>query len=111
MTTCAEVLSRAALGIAWNEVLVRDAQDGRLSPSIQRFALEATKRLDALATVVATGDYAPAGMAVVRIPKRDGSYRGLDIPAVQDRIVERALLAHLAPLFDRLLGPFSYAYR
>ena len=37
--------------------------------------------------------------------------RTLHVPAVRDRVVERAVLAVLTPVIDPLLGPFSYAYR
>jgi retron-type reverse transcriptase len=47
----------------------------------------------------------------VRIPKQGGGVRTLHIPAVRDRIVERALLDVLTPLVDPVLGPSSFAYR
>jgi hypothetical protein len=41
------------------------------------------------------------------IPKDTGGQRVLHIPAVRDRVVQRAVLAELTPLIDPLLGPSS----
>jgi CRISPR-associated protein Cas1 len=104
------LLDRDQLAAAWDEVLKRDRQDGVLSAAIARFEADADARLDRLADQFATGDYRPADLTRVTIPKGDG-VRLLDIPPVRDRVVERAVLELITPLVDPHLGPASFAYR
>ena len=103
--------SVSALADSWKRVLANDAADDVLSPGVQRFAQDAERRLDELRERLLGGDYVPARLARVSIPKEDGTERVLHIPPVADRIVERAVLSVLAPLIDPILGPGSFAYR
>jgi Retron-type reverse transcriptase len=50
-------------------------------------------------------------MTRITIPKSSGGTRDLAVGAIEDRIVERALLGVLDPLVDPLLSPWSFAYR
>ncbi|KXK58998.1 hypothetical protein AWW66_26575 [Micromonospora rosaria] len=50
-------------------------------------------------------------MTRVSIPKPDGGIRSLAIGAIEDRIVERAVLDVLDPVVDPTLSPWSFAYR
>lgn len=105
------VANPSALADSWKRVLANDAADDVLSPGVQRFAQHADTRLDELRQRLLSGEYLPARLARVSIPKENGDERVLHIPPVADRIVERAVLSVLAPLIDPLLGPSSFAYR
>ena len=55
-----------------------------------------------------------SGLLPVRerlIPKRDGRYRRLGIPALRDRVVQMALKLVMEPIFEIDFYPSSYAYR
>jgi RNA-directed DNA polymerase len=47
----------------------------------------------------------------VEIPKEGGKRRGLSIPAIRDRVVQRALKLILEPIFEADFQPGSYGYR
>lgn len=50
-------------------------------------------------------------MFAVGIPKSDGEQRELHIPALRDRIVERAIVDVIGPEVDREFIPTSFGYR
>ncbi|HKR48600.1 MAG TPA: CRISPR-associated endonuclease Cas1 [Pseudonocardiaceae bacterium] len=101
----------STLADSWKRVLANDAADDVLSAGVQRFAQDADAHLEELRERLLGGDYAPARLARVSIPKENGDERVLHIPPVADQIVERAMLSVLTPLIDPLLGPSSFAYR
>lgn len=105
------VPTRGALERAWQKVWESDLADGTEAPGVTRFASEATQRLDALAASLTDGNYQPAPLTEIAIPKGDGEMRELRIPSVTDRVVERAVLEQVTPLVDPWLGPAAHAYR
>lgn len=96
---------------AWSDVLASDREDGMLGAGVARFALDAEDKLAEIIAQLRSGTYTPGRLTPVALPRPDGQTRMLHIPAVRDRIVERAMLAVLTPVIDPWLGPFSYAYR
>ncbi len=101
--------SSEALRRAWNQVLRKDLSDGEMSASVDRFQAGLEENLAGLASDLANGDFRAHDLT--RFVLRDAGNRVLDIPAVRDRLVERALLEAITPHVDPLLGPVSYAYR
>ena len=99
-----------ALRRAWSEVLASDGADGQLSAGVARFEESLDEELVRLAADLAWGTYRPRDLTEVEVPK-DAGTRLLHIPAVRDRIVERAILEAVTPHVDPHLGPASYAYR
>lgn len=103
-------LTEAELRAAWNDVLDNDREDGEISSSVDRFASDVDEQLSRLAECLSDGSYEPSDLFEVSIPKDDG-VRILHVPAVRDRVVERALLDRVTPLVDPWLGAASFAYR
>lgn len=101
----------AMLAAAWKRVYANDAEDDVLSAGVRRFDEDAERRLQELAEQLVNGSYRPQPLTELVIPKEDGGQRVLRVPAVRDRVVERALLGVLTPLLEPHLGPGSYAYR
>lgn len=57
------------------------------------------------------GDYKPALIKGVMIPKADGGQRQLGIPTVQDRVIQQAISQQLNLKFDPVFSEHSYGYR
>ena len=104
------LLTHEDLSQAWEDVLRNDLEDGIPAPGVTRFADNTEANLDTLHATLNDGTYRPRDLTEILIPKHDGQ-RTLHIPAVRDRIVERALLDKITPYVDPWLGPASYAYR
>lgn len=64
-----------------------------------------------LSSKLKSGTFAFQALRTVLIPKADGGWRPLGILSLNDRIVERALLLLLAPVFDPWLHEASMAFR
>lgn len=65
-----------------------------------------------LARTVREGSYQPAAVRRVMIPKPGSKEkRPLGIPTVRDRVVQRALLATIEPIFEREFAEHSYGFR
>jgi RNA-directed DNA polymerase len=70
------------------------------------------QRTEYLARVLKEGSYQPAAIRREWIPKPGSQEkRPLGIPTVQDRIVQKALLATIEPIFEREFAEQSYGFR
>lgn len=64
-----------------------------------------------LAGSIRDGEYSPRALRGALIPKDSGGVRGLAIPTVRDRVVQRTASQVLSPSVDTLLEDCSFAYR
>ena len=88
----------------------RESDDGNLAPSILKFQEDAEEKILRLSEALLDGSYKPYQFTEVDI-ETNGKERTLHIPAVQDRIVARAILATTTSRIDPLLGASAFGYR
>lgn len=64
-----------------------------------------------LSAALKSGAYQPGAVRRVFIPKGDGRKRPLGIPNVLDRVVQRAMVLLLEPIYEQVFLPCSYGFR
>jgi group II intron reverse transcriptase/maturase len=57
------------------------------------------------------GTFEPGAVKRVYIPKKDGTSRPLGIPNLIDRVIQRALVLLMEPIYEREFYDFSYGFR
>ncbi|MCL2455405.1 MAG: CRISPR-associated endonuclease Cas1 [Micrococcales bacterium] len=110
MSLLEHLATPARLEMAWQEIRDNDPGDDP-SPALARFEENAPARLTELSEALLNGDYRPRPLTRIELPKDSGGVRVLDIPAVVDRVAERALLNVVTPIVDPLLSPAAFGYR
>ena len=92
------------------------ASSGARTPGvdgIDRRMLEANLQHE-LATIreaLLAGSYSPLPARRVHIPKANGKLRPPGIPSLRDRIVQRAMLMAMEPIWESDFHPVSYGFR
>jgi RNA-directed DNA polymerase len=100
-------LDQAILG-----VVHKRGSAGMDGQSTTQFSLDWTRQCEQIREELRTGSYCPQPARRVWIPKPGSTeLRPLGIPAVRDRVVQRALLAVLEPIFERDFAEQSYGFR
>jgi RNA-directed DNA polymerase len=79
--------------------------------TIEDFPAFAREHWPRIATAIREGNYRPAPVRRVWIPKPDGSMRPLGIPTVLDRVIQQAVAQVLGPLFEAGFSEHSHGYR
>lgn len=105
------VATERALHAAWAEILANDRADGARSAAVTRFAEDVDAQLREIVSDLRAGRYRPRPLSPVEVRDADGGTRALAIPAVRDRVIERAVGDVLVGLIDPILGPSSFGYR
>jgi RNA-directed DNA polymerase len=107
-----KMLREDVLAKAWREVKANAGSAGVDGQTIEQIEQRGVEGLLAeLAAELREGRYRPRAVRRVRIPKPDGSQRGLGIPAVRDRVVQAAAKTVLEPTFEADFRNSSYGFR
>ena len=99
------------LNVAWNKVRSNKGVCGVDGMNIVRFNKMMFNNLLNLKEYLREGAYHPSPVKRFSIKKPDGGKRPLGILTVEDRIVQRAVMQVIEPLFDRRFSACSFGYR
>lgn len=92
------------------------ASRGARTPGIDGVDKQAMKaelplELERIRAELLAGDYQPLPARRVYIPKANGKQRPLGIPSLRDRIVQRAMLMVMEPIWESDFHRLSYGFR
>jgi RNA-directed DNA polymerase len=92
------------------------ASSGARTPGIdgidkQRMQADLDHHLTGLRTDLLKGTYRPTPVKRIYIPKANGKLRPLGIPTLTDRIVQRAMLMAMEPIWESDFHRLSYGFR
>jgi RNA-directed DNA polymerase len=106
------VYQRANLVAAFAKVAANEGAAGVDHQTIEMFSKELGANLNRLAEEVKEGTYRPKPVRREWIDKPGSKEkRPLGIPTVRDRVVQKALLNVLEPIFERDFAAHSYGFR
>ena len=100
------------LAAAWERVRANRGAagvDGSTLKAVEAYG--AQRMLAELAEDLRAGNYHPAPVRRVEIPKPDGRMRPLGIPTVKDRVAQQAAKLVLEPIFEADFLSCSYGFR
>ncbi len=106
-----EILEPENLAQAWQRVKANQGAPGIDGMTVEDFPAFAREHWPRIATAIREGNYRPAPVRRVWIPKPDGTKRPLGIPTVLDRVIQQAVAQVLGPLFEADFSEQSYGYR
>lgn len=107
-----EVLRRENLILALRRVQSNKGAPGVDGMSVEELTSYLKTNWPRIREELLSGEYAPAPVLRVEIPKPDGKgMRPLGIPTVLDRFIEQAILQVLTPIFDPHFSDNSYGFR
>jgi RNA-directed DNA polymerase len=91
--------------------LKRDAATGADGVTWQEYEVGLEERLTELASRLTRGAYRAKPVRRVYIPKPDGRQRPIGVPALEDKIVQRAVVEVLNAVYEVDFVGFSYGFR
>ena len=106
-----KVLSRDNLKKAWKRVRSNKGAPGIDGLTIDNFIAHFRDHGKSLVDEIRQGRYQPYPVKRVYIEKEDGSFRGLGIPTVFDRMIQQAIVQVITPIFDPTFSEFNYGFR
>jgi CRISPR-associated protein Cas1 len=106
-----DIIDTRQLVAAWKRCRTNGGTAGVDRIDAEAFGHSLSYNLRILAAEVRTGQYRPAALRAVPIPKPDGGTRVLRIPCVRDRVLQGAASAVLLPDLDRKMSASSFGYR
>jgi RNA-directed DNA polymerase len=109
--TMDEVLSRENLNAAYRVVKANAGAPGVDGMSVEELKEHVRKHWETLQSKLRTGEYQPAAVRAVEIPKAKGGVRTLGIPTVVDRLIQQGVQQVLSPIFEKDFSNHSYGFR
>jgi RNA-directed DNA polymerase len=105
------VVERQNLWRAYERVVQNKGAAGVDGLTVFEFKAWLQQHWPSVKAALLAGDYMPAAVRKVEIPKPNGGVRTLGIPTVLDRLIQQALLQVLQPEFEAGFSEHSYGFR
>lgn len=105
------VLSPENLHAAWKQVKGNKGAPGVDGLSVEDYPQWARTHWAATHRALEVGYYIPQPVKHVEIPKPGGGSRSLDIPSVNDRVIQQAIAQVLNPIIDPGFSESSHGFR
>ena len=105
------VLERGNLMKAYERVLRNKGASGVDGIGVSEFKEHLKRHWPTIRARLLAGEYIPAPVRRVDIPKPQGGVRTLGIPTLTDRMIQQALHQVLSPLFEPGFSDSSYGFR
>ena len=109
--TLEAVLSRENLNAAWLAVKANRGAAGVDGLDVGASLIHLRAHWEIILAKLLCGEYQPAAVRAVEIPKANGGVRTLGIPNVQDRLIQQAIHQVLTPLWEADFSAHSYGFR
>ncbi len=106
-----QVLNRVNLQAAWRDVQANKGAPGVDEVTLARWGRNWEANLERLRRQVLTNTYRPNRPRRFKVLKPDGGYRELSILTVTDRVMQRAVLNVIEPVFEHRFLNCSFGYR
>lgn len=107
----ARIVSRPNMQRAWKRVKANQGAPGSDGMTLEEFPDFVRAHWATVRQALLDGNYRPAPVLRVMIPKRSGGKRPLGIPTVTDRVIQQAILQVLSPIFDPGFSESSFGFR
>jgi RNA-directed DNA polymerase len=105
------VVERSNLWRAYERVMRNKGAAGVDGLTVVAFKAWLQQHWPSVKAALLAGDYIPAAIRKVDIPKPNGGVRTLGIPTVLDRLIQQALLQVLQPEFEPGFSEHSHGFR
>jgi len=105
------VVERSNLWRAYERVMRNKGAAGVDGLTVFEFKAWLQQHWPSVKEALLAGEYVPAAIRKVEIPKPNGGVRTLGIPTVLDRLIQQALLQVLQPEFEPEFSEHSYGFR
>jgi RNA-directed DNA polymerase len=105
------VVERCNLWQAYERVMRNKGAAGVDGLTVFEFKAWLQQHWPSVKAALLAGNYMPAAIRKVDIPKPNGGVRTLGIPTVLDRLIQQALLQVLQPEFEPEFSEHSYGFR
>jgi RNA-directed DNA polymerase len=105
------VVERGNLMLAYQRVVTNKGAAGIDAMAVTELKDHLKRHWPAIRARLLKGEYQPAAVRRVDIPKPQGGMRTLGIPTVVDRLIQQALHQVLQPLFEPTFSDGSYGFR
>jgi len=106
-----QILNPKNMKAAWLDVQANKGAPGVDEVTLARWGRNWEANLERLRAQVRSNTYRPNRPRRFKVLKKDGAYRELSILTVSDRVLQRAVLNVLEPVFEHRFLNCSFAYR